>query len=142
MSLKAGRSSPLSQGPGAARATQQFEWIVASWSSCSRDSRDDVKQQTVLFHHPIEALGVDRAMTSGLPLALEERVRSGLSAGTRRLIARRQAADGADLDKLELPTDERKAEALAETPTACCAGSWAQTSLSRNPLEARGNLCL
>ena len=47
-----------------------------------------------------------------------------------------------NLEKLGLPTDERKAEAFAGKPTACCVGSCVHTSLSRNPLEATKNLCL
>jgi len=74
-----------------------------------------------------------------LPLALEERGDPPVPVGWSLVD---KAADGADLEKLGLPSDEREAEALAEKPTACCVWSWAQTRLSRNPLEATGNLCL
>ena len=74
-----------------------------------------------------------------MPLALEERGDPPVPVGWSLVD---KAADGANLEKLGLPTDEREAEALAGKPTACCVGSWAHTSLPRNPLEATKNLCL
>ena len=58
------------------------------------------KQQTVLFHQPIDALGVDWGLTGGLPLALEERGDPPVPVGWSLVD---KAVDGADLEKLGLP---------------------------------------
>jgi hypothetical protein len=46
--------------------------MIATWPSCWRSAASSMafEQEAVLFHHPVDALCVDRGLTFGSPLAL------------------------------------------------------------------------
>src|SRR6516164_8517961 len=65
----------------------QFERMVATGPSCSRGLRRPMWgfEQPVLLHQPVDPLGVNRGVTFGSPLALQERGDPAVPIGRSRV---------------------------------------------------------